>query len=214
MDGFFLLPTTSECLKTCPDGFWGDIAMKQCIRCTPPCSKCKNDKVCLNCIKDFFLFKDFPEYNCLSTCPEGFYADILTGGCKECNSTCATCESDKLCNSCKKGFLFYRENRECLSKCPSGFFVLEGSSSCTKCATTCKTCETKAEVCTSCNKNLFLDSNLKACMDKCPDGFYGDIADNICKACDKTCLTCKGKLENNCLSCDLKRGIKFIMGYC
>jgi len=61
---------------------------------------------------------------------------------------------------------------------------------------------------------MFLIQSQNSCSEKCPNGFYGDNSDNICKSCDKTCLTCKGKLENECLSCNLANGVKLLKGYC
>ena len=213
-DGFFLFPTTLECLKTCPDGFWGNEKTKECVKCTFPCSKCKNDKTCTTCIKDFFLHNLLPEFNCLEKCPISFWADSNTGSCKECNKSCLSCDNDKICNSCNKGFLFYKENRECVAKCPVGFYIPEASETCMKCRLSCRGCELKAESCISCNRGKFFEAFDRTCSDKCRDGFYGDFIDNTCKNCDKTCLTCKGKFENDCLTCDPEGGIKFIKGYC
>lgn len=213
-DGFFLLPSTLECLKTCPDGYWGNIPTKQCVKCTLPCGKCINDKTCKTCIKDFFLHYPLPEFNCLGTCPISFWPDRNTDACKDCPKACLTCDSDKVCNSCNKGFFFYKENRECVSKCPDGFYLPELSEFCMKCSASCKTCELKPDACRSCNRGKFFEETIKTCSDKCREGFFGDISDNACKACDKTCLTCKGRLENDCLTCDPKGGVKLVKGYC
>lgn len=214
MDGFYLLPTTKACLKTCPDGFWQDTPEKLCRPCVAPCQKCVNNKTCLSCISNHFVMEEYPENNCLLNCPLSYYADRNTGFCKKCNPACLSCESDKICNSCNKGFVFFRENRECVSKCPVGFYLPPESEMCLKCSSLCRTCEQRSENCTSCNYSRFFDPKSKTCVLKCPSEFYPEIKNNTCNYCHKTCLTCKGALENNCLTCDLTTGVRFIKGYC
>lgn len=165
-------------------------------------------------MKDFYLHNLLAEKNCISGCPINFYADKTSGICKACNPACISCNSDKICNSCNKGFFFYKENSECVTKCPDGFFIPENSGICTKCLEICKTCAIQSDLCLSCKQNLFYDENLKTCLNNCKDGFYGEISNNICKPCDPTCLTCKGKMDSDCLSCNSQKKLKLLNGFC
>ncbi len=170
-------------------------------------------KTCLSCIQNLFLHLPFPNNNCLDICPLSFFANKITGTCQSCKSSCLSCESENICNSCIKGFFFLGEDKDCVSKCPDSFYLSEESETCLKCSSKCKTCEKKEDICITCNEGFFLDDN-NSCVEKCKDGYYGDLNDNICKKCDVSCLTCKGSLDHHCLTCDNNNGLKLIGGFC
>lgn len=118
--GFFLQPSSTTCLKTCPVlGYWADVQNNICSACDLSCETCKSlSDGCSTCKKDFFLQ---PHTNaCEADCPPGFYQDDQGNTCKQCNSSCYICDgpTDTQCYSCSKGYFLQPASTICMSSCP------------------------------------------------------------------------------------------------
>lgn len=48
-DPYFLLPSTNLCYLQCPQGYYNDLASKNCLPCNSECIKCSNFSSCITC---------------------------------------------------------------------------------------------------------------------------------------------------------------------
>ena len=80
-----------------------------------------------------------------------------------CPTTCATCTSDTVCQSCQSGYGLQSNN---CATCPSGTYL--NGQTCTACPTTCDICSSDT-VCQNCKSGYGLQNNL---CDTCPAGTY------------------------------------------
>lgn len=149
----------------------------------------------------------------MKICPNGLFPNEEKKICGKCDIKCETCLSEKICLSCKDGFLHNPDTRECKETCDEGYIKFLDEKSCKKCDPSCRTCEGSEKHCTSC-KDSFLISEKKICVNECPKGTYKDTVWKTCGFCHKTCLTCFGGREKECLSCDTENELKLIYGYC
>lgn len=87
-----------------------------CIICDEFCKICQSSTTCNTCIENYYL--NPLTKNCISECPEEYYADAITGACKACDSKCSKCygEHDNECFECKFSFVYL--NNSCLNECP------------------------------------------------------------------------------------------------
>lgn len=60
---------------------------------------------------------------CDYVCPEGTYANPMTGECESCDSVCLTCSTGRsICDPpCPNGLVWYKST--CVPVCPYGYFV-------------------------------------------------------------------------------------------
>jgi len=212
-ENYFLLSEKFQCLNKCPDGYWGDSSVKKCLECTPPCLTCENQFTCKSCLQNYYFIEEFQEDNCVKVCPKGFSPIEKDKTCGKCDKRCETCESEKICLTCKEGYFHNPDTKECKEKCDDGYFNITGTKICEKCDPKCRTCERSKEKCTSC-KDSYLLSEKNLCLNDCPDGMYKDIIWHSCEFCHRTCKTCSGNREKECLSCDTENDLKLIYGYC
>lgn len=101
--------------------------------------------------------------NCISVCPNGFYADNSSYSCEKCVSPCEFCANSSVrsCLTCITGnYLF---GNECLPTCPANFYNSSGS--CLPCVSPCFTCTTELS-CLSCTNSTYLYQN--QCLTQCP----------------------------------------------
>ncbi len=160
------------------------------------------------------------EINCVKICPIEFFPleKEKEKICEKCDYKCESCHSEKICLSCKDGFLHNPYTKECKDYCDKGFIPFEDKKFknniiCEKCDSKCNTCEGSLENCTSC-KDSFLLKEKKICLNECPIGMYNDNVWNTCELCHNTCKTCLGHREKDCLSCKENTELKLIFGYC
>jgi proprotein convertase subtilisin/kexin type 5 len=67
------------------------------LKCPSTCATCSSPTACGVCLSGFYLRLDDM---CYSTCPERYYADVLTRTCKACLYDCYTCSGPTACLSC------------------------------------------------------------------------------------------------------------------
>ena len=229
--GSFLHPNTGgQCLNPCPDGYWGDSTVNQCMPCyssgSSPftCKTCTagTSSSCSSCYTSTYLHNG----ECLDTCPTGFWEDTSTNTCQPCYYsssgsspfTCHTCSgpADNECDSCFSGTFLY--SGQCLDSCPDGYWGDTSTHTCQSCFSsgigpsyTCTTCSAGTDSdCNSCDTGFFLHPNSGGkCLDSCPPGYWDDTSTNTCESCYTnitgpyyTCATCSGGGANdNCDSC-------------
>ena len=101
-DNYNILTSDAKCVSVCSTGYFINILNNICTKCDSPCNTCQTTSTtCLSCIQNITTNKYHAANNsCLSTCPNGFYAD--SGNiCQSCSNTCLTCQSDSIiCTSC------------------------------------------------------------------------------------------------------------------
>jgi len=190
VSGFELDQSKFSCYKPneqCNSGYYIDNDKK--------CSLCSNSiSNCIECDREFSCNKCGPGFSlevnqCVKTCSEGFYFDIISLECKKCNSNCFTCsQAAEKCTSCRDfNFLF---NFRCELTCPEGYFKDKNYKVCKKCESTCKSCtddknqleandlnflSTNSETntnCIQCVNGLYLLSGV--CILKCPSSYVND----------------------------------------
>ncbi|ETE68280.1 Proprotein convertase subtilisin/kexin type 5, partial [Ophiophagus hannah] len=90
--------TCRPCHKDClhckgPDNFqyYVNSDTRTCARCHTSCQKCLGPAPteCLSCVENFFLLHSSGQ--CVSSCPEYYYADFDTQSCERCHPICHTC---------------------------------------------------------------------------------------------------------------------------
>ncbi|XP_065193124.1 proprotein convertase subtilisin/kexin type 5-like [Sycon ciliatum] len=150
------------CVVNCEDGFYGNVARKQCLPCSPSCLACVNsptggDFVCTTC-------KSSAEYPlgavCVAACPNHTYVDRPSNACRLCSEKCLTCADgygNGTCTSCRTPLVLDRTS-SCVQRCAPPRFALHG-----RCVAT-----------------------------QCPDGYYEDMANQACRTCPalESCLSC------------------------
>lgn len=157
----------NRCLVECGSGFTGINGF--CESCPKGCSECiyeNNQKVCIKCIENSFLFNG----TCSTSCPLGYYPEIETGLCELCLEACAECfgKSFKDCYSCNftSGYMMVAENTCAFPTCTDGSYYNRTQRLCMNCPKECTKCENSLN-CTECIKGYSLDFEAKRCFDPC-----------------------------------------------
>ncbi|XP_071953930.1 scavenger receptor cysteine-rich domain-containing protein DMBT1-like isoform X2 [Antedon mediterranea] len=104
---------------------------------------------------------------CIDSCPAGFYGNVTTRECIQCNDYCDECKGETdsyVCTRCAPGYQL-KEN-DCVSDCGHGFHSSDGS--CKECDASCATCHVTTSTCTSCVVPLYLQGD--KCVERC-DGY-------------------------------------------
>lgn len=83
---YFLQPTSTSCLATCPTGYYGDVSGFSCLNCDSRCSACtgSTNGTCSACKVDssgtaHFLIPNTT--SCSTSCPDALYTDSSTFKC-------------------------------------------------------------------------------------------------------------------------------------
>jgi hypothetical protein len=182
--------------QTCADGF---VALSgECAACSGTCKTCSGtlQTQCTSCVSG--TYKSPPTNQCVDSCGDGFYPDVLTSTCMVCPAKCATCSDASTCVTCATGYLpISNPGFDCVASCPSTHF--SDSIQCQLSPSKCLTCSGSSQ-CTSCPANFKPISNPTLdCLSECPDGFYYDQVSKSCLTCDFKCKTCMTR--SVCLSC-------------
>ncbi|EAR95046.2 TNFR/NGFR cysteine-rich region family protein (macronuclear) [Tetrahymena thermophila SB210] len=201
---YYFDSTATKCVKTCPDGTYPNSSNNICSSCNSNCTTCSGpaSNSCLSCSGTLYL--DSTANTCVSTCPNGYYANSQGNICSNCNSSCTTCSgpADNNCLSCSGKLYFNSALKNCVSTCPSGTYSNSIGNICSPCNPQCATCSGgNSNNCLSCQGSLFFNSQSNSCVSPCPDGYYANSTGNLCSTCDPKCKTCSGNTLNNCLSC-------------
>ena len=205
--GYFLQPTSTSCLDSCPLGYWSDSSKNICSSCNLACSICTgpNNNQCSVCSSQHFLQPN--SSICLRTCPDGYYPNTLTKACSPCASTCNYCVGPTAadCAICAGGFYLNLLTQKCVTSCSKGYYPNDATRLCSICDPSCFNCfgPTK-DNCSSCNSRYFLQPSSSTCLSSCSSapGHWEDRSTNECSPCSTGCLTCIGPESDSCLSCE------------
>ena len=205
----------NSCLSTCPDNYYPDLSLRQCIQCAAGCQSCFGPGLtsCTKCglasTTQYYL--QIGISTCAAGCNPGEYASSLSKTCVKCNPVCALCTSASVCQSCQTlyGVAYFLSNSSCIYACPSGQYGNLNDFTCYSCATGCLTCFAgdafSCYNCTAANvsgtmTNYFLEYSTTKCQTFCPAGQYQNVTSYRCQLCDQNCKTCV-TTSTNCLSC-------------
>lgn len=184
-----------QCAPSCPN--LTTVANEytwSCEGCPNNCSTCSRDTTnsntfvikCLTCNSGYLLDRD----RCYSGCVSyGLVADLVTGQCTGCHSSCLTCaQSASNCLACNTSspHPYFLLNR-CLSQCPNGYYASASLSLCLPCTSPCEYCNTSSvSSCLSCITGYSLFGSV--CQGVCPPGYYQNASS--CLGCPSQCLSC------------------------
>ena len=188
------------------------------------CTKCENDKKCLECFEDnAFVNDDFSKCYSKENFKVGYYSKkngtiTIYYPCLE---NCGECDKEDICEKCIDDFAFIGESRNnCINTKDKDVFDIKkyytednGISyfPCDTVIKNCDECSTKNE-CNKCNSQyIILDDNTFICLsreeyDNSKTAYK--IDEYNYKSCNKSmnnCITCNS--ENYCLSCKEGYGI-------
>ena len=230
---YFHDPASSTCVLLCPTGSYGNSLTKKCDPCYQASSSTANQQTCftcngplstncLSCQSGSYYYSQGSQ--CLITCPQGFYANIVTSTCDSCytfssnsaqqTSSCAACtgpNSDE-CSACYSGTYLDNSTRTCVSVCPDGSYGDNQTLICQPCykaqisggggSFSCKSCFGPLSTqCLSCSSPLALLTTEGSCTDTCPceSGNYYNSTLGKCGLCSTSCEYCFGPLDSECV---------------
>lgn len=109
------------------------VTVKSCAKCPSECLGCISRSLCLTCAPSYYLL----DFNCVISCPFGYYANKRTWECSACSPSCTTCLSEPgFCTSCPVNFRLTSS-----STCESGCLALNYlAPSCEQCSAPCYSC--------------------------------------------------------------------------
>ena len=162
-----------ECVSSCPFNYFEN-EDKECVLCNTECQTCSfTQDHCLTCdaagstpflylqtcISNCREFNEIGfEFECINSCPKGFYDDNTSISCISCPEYCLECENSENCLECNplsENNKLY--NGDCLENCPSNTFTQLNT--CIECNESCKTCSDDTENnCLSCFDNFHLEN--------------------------------------------------------
>ena len=156
---------------------------------------------------------------CVTTCPDGTFADVLTGKCVDCDANCAKCkDSAGFCTECKGSgatLLFAPLGRCFTTNCPSGTW--KDGTKCSPCKSSiincvagtgedpaiaadkidcdssCAGCVFDSRNCIKCKDDTFkLTPDRRCITTACPENTFETIVGNdvSCIECSQGCLKC------------------------
>jgi proprotein convertase subtilisin/kexin type 5 len=217
--GAHLYLSGSQCLMSCPTGYWGNVTDHKCTACHVGCAACTDDTitsctVCANASGTLY-YKHIGETVCNTTCPDGqFISASIPFLCQKCGSTCVTCSStaDNCTSSSCAANLYYLSN-SCLTACPTGYYA-DSSKQCQLCAAGCYSCfGASASSCSKCltlaNTTVYYLKDLSTCSQSCDPGYYGNDTLHLCVACSSACKTCTSPTV--CQSCQSVNGVGYFL---
>ncbi|XP_026559605.1 proprotein convertase subtilisin/kexin type 5 isoform X1 [Pseudonaja textilis] len=161
-----------RCVQNCTAGYYVNSDTRTCERCHTSCQKCLGPAPteCLSCVESFFLLHSSGQ--CVSSCPEYYYADFDTQSCERCHPICHTCKGkgEFECTTCVTSYHFIAGL--CNSVCLLGEYQDSEvkSSKCEKCHDSCMQCKGPGPFnCTSCHLNTQLYVDEYRCVPCCKD---------------------------------------------
>ncbi|KAL4456738.1 hypothetical protein ABPG73_014764 [Tetrahymena malaccensis] len=215
---------SSSC-TSCKVGYY--LNNNTCLSCDSSCLTCNGSgpSQCIICAQANSYISVMQNNICVSQCDLslGQYVDTSNPNqkyCRQCNSSCKTCQNSTYCTSCKDGY--YLNNNTCLS-CDSSCLTCNGSgpSLCiicsqansyisimqnSNCVSQCDlsigqyidTTNPNQKYCRQCNNQCQTCQNSSSCT-SCKVGYY--LNNNICLSCDSSCQTCNGSGPSQCIIC-------------
>ena len=158
-----------------------------CVTCSVAAENCTST----TCPQNLFFLSN----QCLSSCPDGYYADTALRQCKACATECLKCfgAGAAACTKCSASAYLQIGLTTCAATCNPGEYANSVNNECTECNPACALC-TSPTVCQSCQSvnglGYFLDVN--KCTVKCPSDKFGNTGNFQCVGCADGCATCYG----------------------
>jgi proprotein convertase subtilisin/kexin type 5 len=150
----------------------------------------------------------------MTTCPTNSYSDTSNKECKECHSSCLTCNgsSSNKCLTCKmisgNQYYFNSNNNTCTATCTLNYYNAPSSTFiCDQCDVACRTCSDTSSntACIHCNEAggyHLAAATTNTCVLGCTSTQFVTGTPKICTNCHSNCLTCITS-ATNCLSCGM-----------
>lgn len=165
-----------------------DMCDNTCLTCNGPLNS-----DCLSCPASRFQHNpsNSSTFQCLVTCPKGYFPDHENMKCLPCDSSCLMCTNSTACIECDDAFPFMMgiSPSLCFSNCPDMTYLDQTSMRCFNCNGNCSSCSGPSDQeCTACSAGYYLNSPTVTNV-------------GICAACAPSCITCIGPTSNNCTSC-------------
>ena len=206
--GYFLQPSSTVCLDSCPNGYWSNSGNNNCDACNPACASCNGgSNICTACKSGYFLQPPPSNAKCLNFCPTGYWQDTTNHICAPCDTSCSVCSggTNTQCSACNSGFFLLSSSTTCLNSCPDGSWR-NPSNMCLGCDSSCSVCMGPNDIhCSACNSGYFLfPAHLSptTCSIFCPSGYWEDTTNHICAECNSACSDCIGPSNTECSSCN------------
>ena len=201
----------NSCLSACPNQYYADSTLRQCLICTSGCALCFGTGLtsCTKCNAPGGVqyYKQIGITTCATGCNPGEYPSPLTKECTLCPNVCATCSSSATCLSCQSlfGVAYYLSGTSCIYACPFGEYGNLTDFKCYTCPTGCLSCfGGSAAMCHNCTNaggsDYFLEYGTNFCSTSCPAGQFKNVSSYSCLLCDSNCKTCVAT-PTTCLSC-------------
>jgi proprotein convertase subtilisin/kexin type 5 len=203
----------SNCLPLCPKGKYGELSGFTCTGCADGCASCfgSSNTTCYSC-KSFSstnYYLEYGEFNCLTNCPDGQYANATAFKCLLCSANCLTCSSSGThcltCGFSTIGLNLFLSSNKCVANCPQGQWGNSSDYTCTNCADGCMACSGPSlDNCTLCgnysSSTYYKHIGVTVCNTTCPGGqFISANIPNFCQQCSSICVTCND-VADNCTS--------------
>ena len=115
-----------DCIAECPTFTYLNVST--CSNCIYPCLTCISADSCLTCATNKTNQTFLINNKCLTSCPQGYYAEISSLTCKNCSYPCSTCISDIACLTCSFGYL--NSQTSTCGLCDANMFINETSKTC------------------------------------------------------------------------------------
>ena len=165
--------------------------------CHPSCLTCDGNlnTDCLSCQSGRLRYNpnSSDTFQCIVSCPTGFYPSQDNTECLSCDSSCLSCTNGTACLQCKSTYPLKVSASAslCYSTCPAKTYEDTGLGKCLDCDSSCSSCSgPSSQECTSCHAGYYLD-------------LVTPMADSgSCAKCDPSCNTCLGSTGNDCTSCN------------
>ena len=130
---FYKVAAADTCAIVCPGGQFissifahqCDLCAANCVTCVDRADKCTSTGGCLN-----GMFYHAPTFQCLITCPNGYYGEVGNYTCTACLDGCELCygATTSTCTKCKMlpdgvtPYFKFPYTDVCGPTCPTGFF--------------------------------------------------------------------------------------------
>lgn len=191
--GNWIQTDSMSCGQTCPDYFYGDIQQQKCVECMENCKTCsKNGEEvrCVQCGDGFFIQPNSDVGLCETACPEGFYADLITTECLNCQPNCSICSEYLRCTACNQGYFIQSVDSDtaCSYECPVGYFLEQDT--CKACFDNCELCRSSRD-CKKCKDGYFLFVSMGKyyCIETVLPGYYDQYS--VLIPCTGQCDPCQ-----------------------
>lgn len=180
---FPYLTDTQQCVATCTSPSQFTYTASGSMRCYSQCPS------------GFYKYADTLGYWCIAVCPSGNYVDAAASYCRQCDSTCMSCNGTEAshCLSCDPtgSTPYLTDAGYCVATCAATLYTYQLSGA-KRCVNTCPFGSYGHRE----------GTGLLVCVSTCGEGYYLSSDSNTCYSCHSTCRTCRGTSSADCLACD------------